>query len=192
MKKSQNPQKKHGGFTLIEVLIVLGIIAALSTALVMAVGNTGPKSRAVSDLGSLRSLQSTVDRLVAEYGSLPADFTTNAGNSMPVADRTTLVQILTGTYGGSTPGLATWAAANPVMAQSVAAATLAGQFTAVAQLTPAPRIVILQYRTKSTDNVVNGNQTTSPGFIADSKPFTGDLFSASVNTNWTAQTAWPY
>jgi prepilin-type N-terminal cleavage/methylation domain-containing protein len=197
--KMHQKNRKSRGFTLIEVLIVVGIIAALATALVMAVGNTGPKGRAVTDLSSLRSLQSSCDRFVAEYGSVPSGAFTATGATMTAADRATLVDILTGVYaysGSDTTLLAlvTWCANNPIMHASEADTIMAGHFTAIIQTTPVPRVVVLQYRTRTSDNIVNGNQTLSTAFIANGKTLTGNVFDTTVNTDWaaTSPSVWPY
>ncbi|MDD2765701.1 MAG: type II secretion system protein [Opitutaceae bacterium] len=184
MKNNQTSPKTIRAFTLIEVLIVIGLIAALASGVVMAVGNTGPKGRAVADLNSLRSLQASADRFVAEYGSVPV---LTAGFSS-TADKTTMVQMLTGTYTTATPaGLATWCQSNPVMAPGQDAATLAALFTSYVITSPTPRIVILQYRTRTTDQVVNANQTVQAAFSV-----TADITDAVNPLAAYSAATWPY
>lgn len=67
---------KQGGFTLIELMIVVAVIGVLATIAIPQYQNYVKKSEASSALATLRSLVTNIDTYYAENGS----FTTNVSD----------------------------------------------------------------------------------------------------------------
>lgn len=64
-------RKKLGGFTLVEMLIVIAIIAILSTMILRGVGGALPKSRDARRMGDLKNVQSSLEVYYNKTGTYP-------------------------------------------------------------------------------------------------------------------------
>jgi len=66
-----NNTKYRQGFTLVEMLIVIAIIAVLSTLILRGIGGALPKSRDARRIGDLRNVQSSLELYYSKQGTYP-------------------------------------------------------------------------------------------------------------------------
>jgi len=66
-----NNTKYRQGFTLVEMLIVIAIIAVLSTLILRGIGGALPKSRDARRIGDLRNVQSSLELFYSKQGTYP-------------------------------------------------------------------------------------------------------------------------
>ncbi|MEZ8110346.1 pilin [Vibrio splendidus] len=92
--KSKRTNQK--GFTLIELMIVVAIIGALSAIAVPAYQNYVAKSEAASGLATLRSIMTTAELYYQENGVASAATTTNLGTASDANDLGTIASSLSG------------------------------------------------------------------------------------------------
>ena len=78
-------QKSRGGFTLVEIMIVVAIIALLAAIAVPGFLRARKRSQASKVLNDLRMIDSAVDQYAIEKGKI-------TGNSVEVADWTAYVK----------------------------------------------------------------------------------------------------
>ncbi len=91
MKKRQTKQK---GFTLIELMIVVAIIGALSAIAVPAYQNYVAKSEAASGLATLRSVMTTAELFYQENGVASAATVAQLGTAADASDLGTITSTL--------------------------------------------------------------------------------------------------
>jgi prepilin-type N-terminal cleavage/methylation domain-containing protein len=84
-------QKSRGGFTLVEIMIVVAIIALLAAIAVPGFLRARKRSQASKVLNDLRMIDSAVDQYAIEKGKI-------TGNSVEVADWTAYVKKDTNLY----------------------------------------------------------------------------------------------
>ncbi len=187
------------GFTLIEILVVLGIIAALVTVVLTATGGTGARGKATADLQTLATIQSNVDRFVAEYGSVPTYWTatTGSGKVLTTAEVDSIMQSITGviTAANSSASFATYASNNPTMRINEDVTKYSSRMTVMATTTGAGgngiRIVVLQYRKATSGLIVNGDNTVSSTLIPAGTAMAAD-FATSAAWTTAGKAAWPF
>ncbi len=189
------------GFTLIEILVVLGIIAALVTVVLTATGGTGARGKATADLQALATLQNNVDRFVQEYGSVPAiwNATNGLNKTLSAAELQNMMQTITGVLPAATDAtVSAYCQNNPTMRINEDVANYSSRFTAVVTTSgtgsaPLGRVVILQYRKANAGLIVNGDNTVSTAFIAAATAIVPDFFNTTTNSGvWTGKAAWPF
>ena len=61
------------GFTLVELLVVIGIIAVLSTILLLQFGTARAKARDVKRIGDVNQIRTAVEQYFDDSGSYPAE-----------------------------------------------------------------------------------------------------------------------
>jgi len=69
--QKKNSQKKHRGFTLLELLIALAILAIIAAILIPNFFATTDRARLRSDIQSARVIQNAIELYRAERGSAP-------------------------------------------------------------------------------------------------------------------------
>lgn len=72
--KPSNPataKRRRSGFTLVEVMVVMAIIAVLAAVVYQAVTGSGEKSRMVTYAADVKSVKGSADRFNAEGGAWP-------------------------------------------------------------------------------------------------------------------------
>lgn len=68
-------KKKSFGFSLIELLVVIGIIAVLMTVVMASISRSKAKTRDTVRAEDLKTLHQTVEAFIVENGKLPANMT---------------------------------------------------------------------------------------------------------------------
>lgn len=101
-KKFYTNKASRGGFTLIEILIVVAIIAILSSIVLVGIGPTEQLGRDARRVSDLHSIQTALELYYAKIGSYPgalSDLTSDiiGANAIPVDPATKQ------SYGYSTP-----------------------------------------------------------------------------------------
>ncbi len=66
-------QKQHRGFTLIEILIVVAIIAILASVVLVGLGPTQQQGRDARRISDLREVQNALELYYNKYGTYPSD-----------------------------------------------------------------------------------------------------------------------
>ena len=82
MKPSRTPYKLDHGFTLVEIMIVVAIIALLASIAVPSAIRARKRGQATSTLNTLRVLDSAIDQWAIENGKSPG--TTATGSDLAV------------------------------------------------------------------------------------------------------------
>lgn len=72
-------------FTLVELLLVIGIIALLFSIITVALGNSQAKSRDAKRENDLRQIMTAVEFYNSEYGKLPKHSSGDCGNNDVIA-----------------------------------------------------------------------------------------------------------
>ena len=70
-KKLLNSHKAQSGFTLVEVLLVVVILAVISTIAIQKISGSSDKARMNADIATARQVQAALDRYEVENGVYP-------------------------------------------------------------------------------------------------------------------------
>lgn len=71
MREWKQRFKNNRGFTLIEILVVIGIMAVLAAVIIPRIVNTSDASKVQADLANVKLLQSAVERYYFDKGEYP-------------------------------------------------------------------------------------------------------------------------
>jgi len=95
--------RKNRGFTLIEMMIVILVIAVLATIVGVAVRNAGERSKQAALTAHLTTLNNAIQLFNNDMGSFPADLTalTSTTNSDPNYNGPYLRAVPAHPYGGT-------------------------------------------------------------------------------------------
>jgi prepilin-type N-terminal cleavage/methylation domain-containing protein len=99
------PLRRTNGFTLVELLVVITIIAVLAGAGFAAGNSAIQKAKKTTALATCTALESAVSNFYTEYGAMPTDKTTDTPALR--TDNDTLLKILLGLEGTGTTVLNT-------------------------------------------------------------------------------------
>ncbi len=70
-----NNQNRQRGFTLVELLVILSIIAFLMAAVILALSNSRQKSRNAKRVADIKQISSALDLFVTHCGAYPVEAT---------------------------------------------------------------------------------------------------------------------
>ena len=91
------PLRRTNGFTLVELLVVITIIAVLAGAGFAAGNSAIQKAKKTTALATCTALESAVNNFYTEYGAMPADPIPTAAMSSTTGTGLTMIKVLLGT-----------------------------------------------------------------------------------------------
>ena len=66
-----NSHKQQKGFTLVELLVVIGVIGLLSTLAIIALGSARTKARDAKRISDVKDVRNALELYFADYGNYP-------------------------------------------------------------------------------------------------------------------------
>jgi general secretion pathway protein G len=105
------------GFTLVELLVVIGIISILATILLLQLGTARAKSRDAKRIADVNQVRSALEAYFDDNGTYPifADFATLAPKYLSVVPKDPLTSSCTTAYNGAGCYGYAWATAAPTV-----------------------------------------------------------------------------